>query len=537
MAKASHAHKGTTSPPAQRSPFEKRQALKAMAPTADAPRTPAAAGLEKHEYTGSQAQSKSTRATKALSASAAEVGPGQAGRDVEDRPDHGEDEPPGAARDFGGGGAEPPQEDAVTAAVAAMATAGTRATGQRMGTFLLTRQKKNREKKSAPLRNCRPMKRRSTRVRKATKRSKAPAWRYGDNMGPLRRVRGETTGGAGTPSKGAREAERTAALASNTAGLGGTSSRLVLKTGVVGDDVPTRMEERLSGSRTARCSRPFGRRPKRRGFGPCRSHVRRTGSALGDASSERLRGDKRLVSDGRAKRQCAGGRLAGGSPLGRQDGGSPDGAAVQTPLCRAPSVPQCVSEELRGDFDVVMAALQHRQYEQLTGTPLQHASDELRNNTRIVLAAIESEDGSVLQYASERLKDDETVVLAAIKQKPILWLRTPVLRHASERLKTNEEVVLAALNTLDWNGKVTYKLGDVVRLIPPGMWDNKRAALAVVKRDGMRLQGMATLFDDFDVVLAAVTNNCESLEFASERLRNNKTVVLAAVEAITYGTP
>ena len=91
------------------------------------------------------------------------------------------------------------------------------------------------------------------------------------------------------------------------------------------------------------------------------------------------------------------------------------------------------------------------------------------------------------------------VVLAAIKQKPILWLRTPVLRHASERLKNNEEVVLAALNTLDWNGKVTYKLGDVVRLMPPGMGQQK-VALAVVKRDGMRLQGMATLFDDFDVV-------------------------------------
>ena len=48
------------------------------------------------------------------------------------------------------------------------------------------------------------------------------------------------------------------------------------------------------------------------------------------------------------------------------------------------------------------------------------------------------EDGYGLQYASDEMKDDKEVVLAAVKQNS--WL----LYYASNRLLDNKEVVLAA---------------------------------------------------------------------------------------------
>ncbi|MBD97598.1 hypothetical protein CL648_02200, partial [bacterium] len=72
------------------------------------------------------------------------------------------------------------------------------------------------------------------------------------------------------------------------------------------------------------------------------------------------------------------------------------------------------------------------------GRLLQHASEELKGNREVVLAAVR-QDGYALEYASEELKGDREVVLEAVKQDGY------ALEHASAELKGDREVVLEAV--------------------------------------------------------------------------------------------
>ena len=72
------------------------------------------------------------------------------------------------------------------------------------------------------------------------------------------------------------------------------------------------------------------------------------------------------------------------------------------------------------------------------GLALQYASERLRDDKDVVLAAVK-EDGHTLQFVSDRLRDDKDVVMAAVKQEGY------ILDYASSRLKDDEEVVLAAI--------------------------------------------------------------------------------------------
>jgi predicted methyltransferase len=111
---------------------------------------------------------------------------------------------------------------------------------------------------------------------------------------------------------------------------------------------------------------------------------------------------------------------------------------------------------------------------------LRRASEELRNDKDIVLAAVKVE-GFALQFASETLRNDKDVVLAAVKEHP------DAFQFASETLRNNKGVVIAA-----------------------------------VKQNGFVLQfASETLRNDKDVVLAAVKEHGFALQFASEALRND----------------
>ena len=69
---------------------------------------------------------------------------------------------------------------------------------------------------------------------------------------------------------------------------------------------------------------------------------------------------------------------------------------------------------------------------------LEFASDELRADREVVLAAV-SQHGFALQYASDALRDDAEVVLAAVKMDGV------ALKFASDELRGDREVVLGAV--------------------------------------------------------------------------------------------
>src|SRR5436189_35559 len=73
------------------------------------------------------------------------------------------------------------------------------------------------------------------------------------------------------------------------------------------------------------------------------------------------------------------------------------------------------------------------------GFSLLYASERLKDNDEMVLAAI-SIDKWALKYTSERLKDKDEIVLASVEKNG------STLEYASERLRDNQEIVLTAVS-------------------------------------------------------------------------------------------
>lgn len=141
--------------------------------------------------------------------------------------------------------------------------------------------------------------------------------------------------------------------------------------------------------------------------------------------------------------------------------------------------------EWRDDYDVVLVSVKR------AGHLLSQASEKLRANKNIVLAAV-TQCGNVLQYASEDLRNDKDVVLTAIKYGGLL-------QHASEELRNDRDVVMLAIK---------YNSADVMVYMSANLRDDKDIIFA--------------LMDSFYYMSAL-------LQYASPRLRNDKSVVMTSV--------
>lgn len=145
------------------------------------------------------------------------------------------------------------------------------------------------------------------------------------------------------------------------------------------------------------------------------------------------------------------------------------------------------------------------------GMTLQFASDDLKGEKEVVLAAVK-QNGLALQFASDTLKNDEEVVLAAVNQN---WA---AIDHASEHLRQEGDKALEALKK------------DGLKLFEHPIWKkSNNVVLAAVSQNGMALQHAS--YDEQhnrQVVLKAVEQNGMALQFASEELKADSDVVKAA---------
>ncbi|CAK8985930.1 unnamed protein product [Durusdinium trenchii] len=164
----------------------------------------------------------------------------------------------------------------------------------------------------------------------------------------------------------------------------------------------------------------------------------------------------------------------------------------------------CCNDEARAERSSWLKKVQQR------GLQLEEASEHLRNNKKIVRAAVE-EDGRALQFASKELRSDKQVVQAAVKQNG--W----ALQFASEKLRGDKEVVQIAV---DKNGRALQFASKELR-------SDKQVVQIAVQEDGRALQfASEELGRDKEVVQAAVQaaveQNVSSLEFAPEELNSDR---------------
>jgi lambda repressor-like predicted transcriptional regulator len=178
------------------------------------------------------------------------------------------------------------------------------------------------------------------------------------------------------------------------------------------------------------------------------------------------------------------------------------------------------SEELRADREIVMAAVTSYNNQWQT---LVRASEELRADREIVMAAVKR-DGRSLAYASEELRADREVVMAAVRQHGIS------LESASEELRADREVVMAALMR---NGDAMQFASDVDALYYAS--DELRADREFMM-EAVGLHGMALAYAseplkaDRELVLRAVREWGEALEYASDELRADRHIIGWAVK-------
>ena len=110
------------------------------------------------------------------------------------------------------------------------------------------------------------------------------------------------------------------------------------------------------------------------------------------------------------------------------------------------------SENLRSDPEVVLAAVNNY------GSALHWASEELRSDHEVVLAAVNNDKdgppGVVLQYASAELRFDRQVVLAAVNSNG------RSLQYTSEELRSDPEVILSTAK--ENSPSLRYAMGDLL---------------------------------------------------------------------------
>eukprot|EP00439_Symbiodinium_sp_Y106_P031400 s6145_g3.t1 len=179
----------------------------------------------------------------------------------------------------------------------------------------------------------------------------------------------------------------------------------------------------------------------------------------------------------------------------------------------------CIDRELKTHREVVLAAVQKK------GEYLKHAPKKLKGDRHIVLAAVK-QNGDALEFAAPKLKKDREIVLAAVQE------RGPALRFAAEKLKEDRSIVLAAVtqngNALLFAAKKLHKDHSIWRVANRSE-SEKANALAAVQSDGKALQHTKReLRRNHDIVFAAVSHCGLALEFASEDLKRDRSIVLAA---------
>lgn len=150
------------------------------------------------------------------------------------------------------------------------------------------------------------------------------------------------------------------------------------------------------------------------------------------------------------------------------------------------------SSELQGDRDVVQASVQEH------GRALRYAPAPLQADSDLVTSAVKT-NGFALEFASDSVRDDRRVVLAAVQLGGEDG--AAVLAFASDELRRDREVLLAAI----------------------------RHSTNFALLSAALLRAGASIRADREVIHEAVCRNGGLLALASDELRNDLEIALAAV--------
>lgn len=160
---------------------------------------------------------------------------------------------------------------------------------------------------------------------------------------------------------------------------------------------------------------------------------------------------------------------------------------------------------------------------------------KLENNKQIILNSVKR-NGNNLSLASVKLKNDYSVVLEAVKNNGLS------INYASKKLKNNEDLAIAAINNnpesyyfLSENLKNDENIIKTLLIKEPSkilefdyLQNYNKLIKRVIKENGLALKYLSNKNRDNEkLVLLASKNNINSLEYASQRLKNDKEFIIS----------
>ena len=188
----------------------------------------------------------------------------------------------------------------------------------------------------------------------------------------------------------------------------------------------------------------------------------------------------------------------------------------------------------------------------INGYVLRYASARLRDDYRIVFAAVTSEASAYsLNYASERLQDDYGVAVASINSCIYVDDYCRIFDLVSDRLKNDFTFVNTVINIIPSDleyGRMNSdileyvsnemrsekiimrnackKWSDALKYVSDELKDDRQFIVEAVKRHGMALEyASIRLRGDILVVKSAVMNDIRALKFASEDMKTHNDVI------------
>ena len=146
------------------------------------------------------------------------------------------------------------------------------------------------------------------------------------------------------------------------------------------------------------------------------------------------------------------------------------------------------AEDMKGDCEIVMTAVSQ------AGLALPFATEEMKGDSRIVMQAV-SEFGDALEYAAEALQGDREIVMTAVSQNGAsirfatkeLKDDEKILQHALERSRNSRHLV--GLKVILMSGRCCSEVFGLHN----GMWEVLRRCAASLDLDPDYVEGNGTL--------------------------------------------
>jgi len=161
-----------------------------------------------------------------------------------------------------------------------------------------------------------------------------------------------------------------------------------------------------------------------------------------------------------------------------------------------------LAENLRDDVDVVLEALYH--WNTPSYTLYGWVSERLRSNKKFIQEAVPIAP-ELFRIASEELRGNWSIAIAALR-----FSMSDVVLHVAEHLRENREFAFRAIETK----------AECFKYFPEKIRSDREIVLAAVKDCGNNLQYVSTqLRDDNGVVAAAAAHRSDSIVYASTRIQ------------------